>query len=414
VGFWVLGVLAALGLFVAAAIYSERLWRFPERADTAGEASGRAERLEAGKTPSTPPRAAMPMPASAGSGGAAASTIPDLSSPLPATVEAVAEEMQQVARRLPADFPTHPEAMDQAAGVYFMFGQTAKAVDFWKKSLELKPNNADVYRRMASVATRKGDPQEAVRLLRRAMALDPRSFDNQFDLAEALMNLGQAGEAIPVLQSHVQTYPGSARGYVLLGAAHLRQNAFQEARQAYETAIKLDPDDDFPYSGLALVCARLGDREPSRRYREKSEQVRGRNRQVQLGRRQGYDDYETMCEAMARVYSNAGRLYYVERKAGEAERIWLRAAAVAPKNAASRAALAELYLKGNRKLADAVALARKAADLEPSGAHYGLLAMACRQSGDTAGALAALDLALRIDPGNLTYREAYRLLKEKK
>jgi hypothetical protein len=63
---------------------------------------------------------------------------------------------------------------------------------------------------------------------------------------------------------------------------------------------------------------------------------------------------------------------------------------------------------------ESVAMARKAAELAPTAANYWLLASACRKYGDVASALAALDLAIKIDPGNLQYRQAYDAIKDSK
>jgi tetratricopeptide (TPR) repeat protein len=401
---------------------------------------------------------------------------------VPATVEAIVEEAQQVVRRLVAEFPNDPEALHQMGLACVYFGQSGKAIEYWKKCVELNPGYPYVYRDLATVAKKKGNQQEAVRLLRKAMAIDPRSFDNQLDFGDALLAAGQAEEAIAILQRHVQMYPRSVGGHVFLGAAYLQTSALKEAKQAYETAIKLDPLEDLAYSGLATTCARLGDQQQSKHYREKLEQLHKRDRGDQMDRRRDFDDLAVGRGTISKVSTHAGWVYYTRRNIREAERLWLRAAAVTPKHvesrqalvglyresgrtadalrmleelarivpadavypleagrlsaalgqtdkaevwlaqacerdpkaAAGRAALAELYLKTGRKTTEAVTLARKAVELEPTAAYYWLLATACRRSGDLPAALAALDSAIKIDPGNLQYHEAYRSLQEKK
>jgi Flp pilus assembly protein TadD len=109
-----------------------------------------------------------------------------------------------------------------------------------------------------------------------------------------------------------------------------------------------------------------------------------------------------------------GRLCVESGQTDKAEGAFSQACQRDPKDAAAHAALAELYVKSGRKLAEAVSLARRAAELSPTADRYWLLAAACRCSGDVPGALAALDKAIDLDPGNLQYREAQQTLKEKK
>ncbi len=478
-GLGLLGAMAALGLLIAASLCSDRLRHSEEAQETVGQAGPPAEIMA---EPALPDLPALPsLPAKAEAKQPLATPVSEASAPPPATVQAAAEEMQQVVRRLLADFPNHPDALDLMARVHLLFGQSAGAADCWKKSLELNPNDTRAYRGLASVAQIKNDPQGQVRLLRKALAVDLRSFDTHFDLAKALVDQGQNKEAIKLLEAHLQFYPGSPRSYSLLGAAYLQDNAFKEAKQAYLAAVKLEPRDDFPYLGLAKACARLGQQEESKRYQQRFEELRSGDRQKLRSRRGRYEDLVAQCDTLSNICTNVGRLYHSQRNFREAERIWRRAAAVtpqhvdsrkaladlysqsgrtadvipileelvqlvpaeasdclklgrlyaesgrtdkaettfmqacqrAPKGAASRAALAELYVKTDRKVADAVSLARKATELSPTAGHYWLLATACRRHGDVPAALAALDRAIELDPGNLQYREAHQAMKEK-
>ena len=97
----------------------------------------------------------------------------------------------------------------------------------------------------------------------------------------------------------------------------------------------------------------------------------------------------------------AGPPTAAKTEGGEAEAALVKACDRDPTDAATRASLAELYLTTNRRLAEAAALAKKAAELQPTAPHFWLLARTCRQAGDVPAALAALDRAIELDPGNL-------------
>jgi|GEM_PF-3395896 len=443
--------------------------------------SGAARSL--GAVPTKPPAtdaAAAPRENVQGAGVSASPAAPSFSRPQ--TVEAAAEEMQQVVRRLLDDFPNLPEALDLMARVHLLFGRSSEAADCWKKAIETNPNDTRAYRGLASVAHMRNDPREQLNLLRKALAIDVRSFDVQFDLAKALVDQGQNREAIKLLEAHLVLYPNSPRSYSLLGAAYLQENAFKEAKQAYLAAVKLEPRDDFPYLGLAKACARLGEQEDAARYQKKFQELRNNTRQKIRSHRGRYEDLEAQCDTLSNICTNVGRIYHDQGRLEDAERAWRRAAAATPshvdcrraladlyarqrrtadlisileelvrlvpddaghrlklgrlyvetgqadkaeavlaeasrrdpKNAESRAMLAELYLKADRKTAEAAALARQAAELSPKAEHYWLLSKACQRQGDLPAALAAIEKAVELDPGNFQYHEAHQALKEKK
>jgi len=57
-------------------------------------------------------------------------------------------------------------------------------------------------------------------------------------------------------------------------------------------------------------------------------------------------------------------------------------------------------MHGNRKLPKAKAVAQELAALEPKAENYFLLGNLCQQTGDRAGALAAMERASQLVPGN--------------
>ena len=368
---------AVIGLIVAASLWSDHLQK--DRVALIGpeQAAGSSEESRRTPEPSPPtepegqplpgaaadsqqppghartlpplPEANPAMPPNPDERLAAMASVPNASAPVPATGKAAVEEAHQVARRLVADFPDNPDAMEMMARVCLRFGQSASAVDYWRKCLEISPNYAYAYCGLAAVAESKGDQAEAVRLLRKALAIDPRSLQVQFDLAKAMVDQGQVEEAVGLLQTHVAMYPRSARGYVLLGAAQLQSGAFKEAKLAYEAAIKIDPLDDFPYLGLVTACSRLGEVEQSKRYREQFEKLRGGETQARHTGRDTYDDAAYVCADLAGIYVIAGRLYLAQGNRVEAEQRWMRAAAVAPQHVESRQALLRLYQDTGRQ-----------------------------------------------------------------
>ena len=103
-----------------------------------------------------------------------------------------------------------------------------------------------------------------------------------------------------------------------------------------------------------------------------------------------------------------GRLEHFEA----AERCFQKVQELAPQSAEGYRALAELYLRANRKTDQARVLARRVIELEPSSSHYYFLALACLKNNDRAGALEAMNQAVALSPGETKYQELLQQLKE--
>jgi tetratricopeptide (TPR) repeat protein len=74
-------------------------------------------------------------------------------------------------------------------------------------------------------------------------------------------------------------------------------------------------------------------------------------------------------------------------------------------------ALANLYLRADRNAPEAKGLVEKLVALRQTGPNFFLLAVACAKNRDQAGALAAMERAVALDPDNADYQRFYQRLK---
>jgi cytochrome c-type biogenesis protein CcmH/NrfG len=93
-----------------------------------------------------------------------------------------------------------------------------------------------------------------------------------------------------------------------------------------------------------------------------------------------------------------------------AEQAYRKVQELAPQWSEGYRAQAELCLRAKDKAPEARRLARRAVELEPSGAHYYLLALACLKNGDRPAALEAATQAAALSPGDKRCRELLQQL----
>jgi tetratricopeptide (TPR) repeat protein len=308
------------------------------------------------------PEKPLPVPEIAPAGSASA--LPDPAAPAPATPEALFGELNQVTDRLLESFPDDPDALEVVARAEQWLGRSDRAIELWEQCLQRDPRYAYAYLGMGSVAAKRGETERAVSLFRKALLFAPASSQAQVDLASALLDLGEIEEAVALLEEHVKTAPNPVAGFVLLGMAHLQRKEYQKAKEYYEKAIALHPKHANAHYGLAQACAHLGLKAESQEYMKRFQELRASEREIRTLERNQFDDLGTMCEDVAGLYVDAGRVYLAYKRLPEVEGLWRRAATLDPADVDCRQALAWLYRQTGR-IPQTIEMFQRLTEIEP-------------------------------------------------
>jgi tetratricopeptide (TPR) repeat protein len=391
---------------------------------------------------------------------------------------ALRSEQLRTVEQLVAAFPQSDDAVYLLGLVHNEQGDTAAAIKFWRRSLELDPSRADANDSLGNALLLRDEYENAEEYFRKALAIDPGLATANARLASTLIHQGKMREAASILEKPRSLNP---EGHRLLGEAYQNLGEFEKAKASYMKAVALNSDLTEAYYGLSRVLNRLGEREQADKYfqtfsvlRERADE---RGRQV----RANYDTMAITQKSVAQTHTDAGRVYVKAGRLREAEGLWLKAAELDPKNSLCRlqlaviyqqtgkhrealkyyeeiatadpndplvqlnmgrvwmklndteraeqafaqairlardqpeghSSLAELYLQTRSKLAEAVALAETAVKLAPEAKYYALLGQAYAMSNDRAGALAAFNRAIELQPNNPQYLQFRTMLLEK-
>lgn len=461
VGQWVLGIALglAVGVVAAGAVwYGIHRSGFSRKAPPAGEeASQFADEASSGQGASTLPDE-LRSPAE----------VLGLSPEVPTTIEALNQEAFATCARLVGDLPHRPEAHAVAAFIYNRHGRNAEAARCWQKSLEVNPKFAAGYNGLGIVAAAQGEHAKAAEYLRKAIALDPQLARAHSLLVEVLLRDAKPDEACRAAEEYVKHVPHSGDSHYWLGQARLEQGKLAEAKKSHLEAIRIEPNYTPAYHSLAVICARLGQREEAKQYREKFAAMKEKELEEERKQSRSYTDLEAQVQLAASYHLAAGNVHLAFGDPRKAEAHWRRGAAIAPKSTACREALldyyerrnrigsalwqldellaieptnatywirrgrllarisdgegaeaafrkavelapdspdgylslVEFFLQSRRKIAETPALAEKAVQRGPTVLAYMLLSAAREENKDRAGALAAVEQALKLDPGN--------------
>jgi Flp pilus assembly protein TadD len=118
--------------------------------------------------------------------------------------------------------------------------------------------------------------------------------------------------------------------------------------------------------------------------------------------------------ANSRYHTDLGNLLAQSGRFRAAQRAFKQAIQLAPDRSRAYVGLAKVYLAQNMQLPEAKKLANTAVQLTPEASNYFILARVCNGLGDSDGALAAMERAVKLAPGNAEYQRISAMLKNEK
>ncbi|MCY2991501.1 MAG: tetratricopeptide repeat protein [Planctomycetota bacterium] len=267
---------------------------------------------------------------------------------LPETVEHLNEEALAIGRLMVEFLPDRAEAHAQLAFAHLQLGQERPALESWQEALARDQNFAEAHVGIGVILKDQGENEQAIVSFRRAIELNPALEDAYRELTQVLLRIGQPEEALPVARECVRRFPTVCEDHFWLGQVYLELGNYDEARRSHQEAIRIDPETSLPYFSLARICARLGKNAEAAEYRERCAALRGAELEADRNRNRGYDDLTTQRSRVVKRHVVAGSLHLQFGDLRMAEAHWLRAAAIAPDDVATRQALVSLYQNQNR------------------------------------------------------------------
>lgn len=111
------------------------------------------------------------------------------------------------------------------------------------------------------VAQLSADPAKALVELQNAIRADPSKESNYTDLGNLLLGTQNFKEAVIVLEHARERFPQSAQAALSLGVAYYGQRRFDDAITAFLDAAKLDPDAEQPVAFLGRMLDSAATRE---------------------------------------------------------------------------------------------------------------------------------------------------------
>lgn len=150
--------------------------------------------------------------------------------------------------------PQYAEAHANLATTYERLTQGKLAVASLQRACELADTNHAFKRQLALLLVRTGARQKAIDLMRKCLAHAPRDSDLWNELGNALLAEIRTDEAIEAYQSAIRIEPAFAAANFNLGNAFSEQDRIPEAQAAFAKACQLQPQRPGWQLRQSLLC----------------------------------------------------------------------------------------------------------------------------------------------------------------
>ncbi len=300
------------------------------------------------------------------------------------------EEMERMARA----YPALPQVHYQLGMAHYAAGDLARAAQSLRQAVTLFPGYVDAVVLLADLNVRQGAFDEAISVLDPVIKERPESVQAQLILANAYRGKRDLGSALAIYRRLQQSLPGNPQAQLLVASTLRAMNRRQEAREALNQVLQLDPASGLAFEQMVALDVQEGDTDGA---------LKRIDERIAL-----YPSNTNLIVLKAGVYS-------MRKDFASAEAELVKAAGLNPKAAEPHELLAQIY-RTTGQTDKAVASLRLAAEKNPRNiATWLQLAEHLQQTGRFPEARDMYERALALDPrsgfalNNLAYLHAEHL-----
>jgi tetratricopeptide (TPR) repeat protein len=138
-------------------------------------------------------------------------------------------------------------------------GDAEAAEAVLRKGLEANPDELALFGALARSRRDRGDREGEIAVYREILVIEPQHHVTLLALAEALLREGRLDEAVEVLEDLEREYPNDMRSVLRLGFVHFERRDWPQARERFERALEVNPEQHEVRYFLGVVERRMAD-----------------------------------------------------------------------------------------------------------------------------------------------------------
>jgi len=143
---------------------------------------------------------------------------------------------------------------------YGELGAYTKAIEAFKQSILINPNNADAYYNMGASYSKLGNYTKVIDSFEQVIRIDPNDSYAYVFIGSAYDSMGNYTKAIDTNKQAILINPDNFYAYNNMGASYGKLGNYTKAIKAFEQAIRINPDIAEAHFGLGFAYLMVGDK----------------------------------------------------------------------------------------------------------------------------------------------------------
>jgi tetratricopeptide (TPR) repeat protein len=154
--------------------------------------------------------------------------------------------------------PNSTDALQGLVNSYSLEKKPQQAFDAANQQIAISPSNSSFYDILGSLYLNRKDYPNAIAALKKSVELSKTNADAYLKLGRVEKATGALDEALATCANASRDNPQEAAFYMLAGSIYEDKHDLMSARKAYETALRLKPDDPLASNNLAYILLETG------------------------------------------------------------------------------------------------------------------------------------------------------------
>jgi tetratricopeptide (TPR) repeat protein len=151
------------------------------------------------------------------------------------------------------------DALRGLMNTFLVQKQPDKAIAAAHAAIAKSPNNSGFYDLLGTALfDHKHDLDSSEAALRKAAELDKNNSDALLKLGQVQVAKGSADQALATYRQSVKDNPHDASFYILMGEIYEAKRDWNDAKDSYQKALQIKPDDPLASNNLAYVMLQSG------------------------------------------------------------------------------------------------------------------------------------------------------------
>ena len=138
--------------------------------------------------------------------------------------------------------PSSPQNHNNLGDYYGRRGEYERAIEEFKKAIELQPNYGDAYHNLGNTYQQVGKIDLAIESYQRALQFNPRLWQSRQNLAAIYFSQEKFKEASEEIQKAIGISPTDPNLRLVSAIIYLKMGQKNEARAEFEKTLELDPE----------------------------------------------------------------------------------------------------------------------------------------------------------------------------